>query len=221
MSKAIRFMKKPATLVVAAALVSMLGVAGAANADAPTDKLVNITDTMAQLNPLSPLGIAGVGLGASANIVATTPSANPEGSTPVLDVAPITIDINGVASVDAQSISLVSVMARQIQLAKTPTGAKVVAKDLISSLGYDWNAHQVGCLNALWDGESHWNFQAHNYRSGAQGIAQALPPTKMEIVSTDWRTNPVTQIKWGLSYIKARYTTPCKALSHKHWAGYY
>ena len=221
MSKAIRFMKKPATLVVAAALVSMLGVAGAANADAPTAKLVNIPDAMAQLNPLSPLGIAGVGLGAGANIVATTPSANPEGSTPVLDVAPITIDINGVASVDAQSISLVSVMARQIQLAKTPTGAKVVAKDLISSLGYDWNAHQVGCLNALWDGESHWNFQAHNYRSGAQGIAQALPPTKMEIVSTDWRTNPVTQIKWGLSYIKARYTTPCKALSHKHWAGYY
>jgi Transglycosylase SLT domain len=220
-SNAIRFMKKPATLVVAAALVSMLGVAGAANADVPTAKLVNIPDAMAQLNPLSPLGIAGVGLGASANIVATTPSANPDGSTPVLDVAPITIDINGVASVDAQSISLVSVMARQIQLAKTPTGAKVVAKDLISSLGYDWNAHQVGCLNALWDGESHWNFQAHNYRSGAQGIAQALPPTKMEIVSTDWRTNPVTQIKWGLSYIKARYTTPCKALSHKHWAGYY
>jgi len=221
MSNAIRFMKKPATLVVAAALVSMLGVAGAANADVPAAKLVNIPDAMAQLNPLSALGIAGVGLASGANIVATTPSANPEGSTPVLDVAPITIDINGVASVDAQSISLVSVMARQIQLAKTPTGAKVVAKDLISSLGYDWNAHQVGCLNALWDGESHWNFQAHNYRSGAQGIAQALPPTKMEIVSTDWRTNPVTQIKWGLSYIKARYNTPCKALSHKHWAGYY
>ena len=221
MSNAIRFMKKPATLVVAAALVSMLGVAGAANADVPAAKLVNIPDAMAQLNPLSPLGIAGVGLASGANIVATTPSANPEVSTPVLDVAPITIDINGVASVDAQSISLVSVMARQIQLAKTPTGAKVVAKDLISSLGYDWNAHQVGCLNALWDGESHWNFQAHNYRSGAQGIAQALPPTKMEIVSTDWRTNPVTQIKWGLSYIKARYNTPCKALSHKHWAGYY
>jgi len=221
MSDAIRFMKKPATLIVAAALVSMLGVAGAANADVPTAKLVNIPDAMAQLNPLSPLGIAGVGLAAGANIVATAPAANPDGSTPVLDVAPITIDINGVASVDAQSISLVSVMARQIQLAKTPTGAKVVAKDLISSLGYDWNAHQVGCLNALWDGESHWNFQAHNYRSGAQGIAQALPPTKMEIVSTDWRTNPVTQIKWGLSYIKARYNTPCKALSHKHWAGYY
>jgi len=224
MNRAIDFMKKPATLVVAAALVSMLGVAGAAHADVPTAKLVDIPDALGRLNPLSPLGIAGVGLGSAANITSTPSTAapaDPAGSTPVLDVAPITVDINGVASVDAQSISLVSVQARQIQLAKTPTGAKQVAQDLVSSLGYDWNAHQIGCLNALWDGESHWNFQAHNYRSGAQGIAQALPPTKMEIVSTDWRTNPVTQIKWGLSYIKARYNTPCKALSHKHWAGYY
>jgi len=224
MNRAIDFMKKPATLAVAAALVSMLGVAGAAQADVPTAKLVDIPDALGRLNPLSPLGIAGVGLGSAANITSTPSTAapaDPAGSTPVLDVAPITVDINGVASVDAQSISLVSVQARQIQLAKTPTGAKQVAQDLVSSLGYDWNAHQIGCLNALWDGESHWNFQAHNYRSGAQGIAQALPPTKMEIVSTDWRTNPVTQIKWGLSYIKARYNTPCKALSHKHWAGYY
>ena len=91
MSNAIRFMKKPATLVVAAALVSMLGVAGAANADVPTAKLVNIPDAMAQLNPLSPLGIAGVGLASGANIVATTPSANPEGSTPVLDLSLIHI----------------------------------------------------------------------------------------------------------------------------------
>ena len=224
MNRAIDFMKKPATLAVAAALVSMLGVAGAAHADVPTAKLVDIPDALGRLKPLSPLGIAGVGLGSAANITSTPSTAapaDPAGSTPVLDVAPITVDINGVASVDAQSISLVSVQARQIQLAKTPTGAKQVAQDLVSSLGYDWNAHQIGCLNALWDGESHWNFQAHNYRSGAQGIAQALPPTKMEIVSTDWRTNPVTQIKWGLSYIKARYNTPCKALSHKHWAGYY
>ena len=158
MNRAIDFMKKPATLVVAAALVSMLGVAGAAQADVPTAKLVDIPDALGRLNPLSPLGIAGVGLGSAANITSTPSTAapaDPAGSTPVLDVAPITVDINGVASVDAQSISLVSVQARQIQLAKTPTGAKQVAQDLVSSLGYDWNAHQIGCLNALWDGESH------------------------------------------------------------------
>jgi Transglycosylase SLT domain len=131
------------------------------------------------------------------------------------------LDLSGFASVDAQSIALVSVSARQIELAKNPDGAKAVATTLINEFYGNWNSSQISCLNQLWTSESHWNFQAHNYRSGAQGIAQALPPTKMEIVSTDWRTNPVTQIKWGLSYIKARYGTPCKALLKKHRSHYY
>ena len=79
----------------------------------------------------------------------------------------------------------------------------------------------MSCLNALWNGESHWNFKAHNYSSGAVGIAQALPGNKMDVVATDWRTNPVTQIKWGIRYIKIRYGTPCKALATTHWRGYY
>ena len=132
-----------------------------------------------------------------------------------------TLELSGISSVDAKSIALVSISVRQIELAKTADGARRVANALIKDSYSDWNNSQISCLNQLWTGESHWNFQAHNYRSGAQGIAQALPPTKMEIVSTDWRTNPVTQIKWGLSYIKARYGTPCKALRHKHWRGYY
>jgi hypothetical protein len=131
------------------------------------------------------------------------------------------LDLSGISSVDAQSIALVSVSARQIELAKTPDGARAVATTLVNEFYGNWNNSQISCLNQLWTGESHWNFQAHNYRSGAQGIAQALPPTKMEIVSTDWRTNPVTQIKWGLSYIKARYGTPCTALSKKHRSHYY
>ena len=131
------------------------------------------------------------------------------------------LDLSGINSVDAKSIALVSLSVRQIELAKSPDGARQVAKALIAESYSEWNNSQVSCLNQLWNGESHWNFQAHNYRSGAQGIAQALPPTKMEIVSTDWRSNPVTQIKWGLSYIKARYGTPCQALRHKHWRGYY
>jgi hypothetical protein len=131
------------------------------------------------------------------------------------------VDLSGISSVDAQSIALVSVSARQIELAKSPEGAKAVATTLVNEFYGNWNNSQISCLNQLWTGESHWNFQAHNYRSGAQGIAQALPPTKMEIVATDWRTNPVTQIKWGLSYIKARYGTPCQALRKKHWSHYY
>ena len=132
-----------------------------------------------------------------------------------------TLDLSGINSVDAKSIALVALSARQTQLAKSPEGAKQVAKALVNEFYGDWNKSQVSCLNQLWNGESHWNFQAHNYRSGAHGIPQALPATKMEIVSTDWRTNPVTQIKWGLQYIKARYGTPCQALRKKHRSHYY
>jgi hypothetical protein len=130
------------------------------------------------------------------------------------------IDLGSGSSVDAGEMALVSLEARQVQLAKTPEGAKQVAKQLVAST-YKWNARQMSCLNALWDGESHWNFKAHNYRSGATGIAQALPGNKMDVVATDWRTNPVTQIRWGIRYIKIRYATPCKALAVTHWRGYY
>jgi hypothetical protein len=154
-----------------------------------------------------------------ANIVSALPAI--PGTTTTDATEPVTIDFNGVQSVDASSLALVALAAKQVQLAKTPIGAQQVAKELIASQYASWSSSQVSCLNQLWNGESHWNFQAHNYRSGAHGIAQALPADKMEIIATDWRTNPVTQIKWGLSYIKARYGTPCKALAHKHWRGYY
>ena len=150
---------------------------------------------------------------------------------PALTVAPetptqsengITLDVNGVASVDANAIALVSMAARQVEVAKKPKGAKSVAKQIIQDKYPKWdNKTQITCLTKLWNSESHWNYQAHNYRSGAHGIPQALPAIKMEIISTDWRTNPVTQIKWGLSYIKARYKTPCNALWKKHRSNYY
>jgi hypothetical protein len=107
-------------------------------------------------------------------------------------------------------------------MAKKPKGAQKVAKAIIEEKYPKWDKkRQIGCLTTLWNGESHWNYQAHNYRSGAHGIPQALPAIKMEIVSTDWRTNPVTQIKWGLSYIKARYDTPCNALWKKKRSNWY
>ena len=131
-----------------------------------------------------------------------------------------TINLGTRKSIDAGEMALVSIAARQITLAKTPEGAKVVAAQLVANT-YKWNAHQMSCLNTLWNNESHWNFKAHNYSSGATGIAQAMPGNKMDVVATDWRTNPVTQIKWGIRYIKIRYGTPCKALAKTHWSGYY
>ncbi len=130
------------------------------------------------------------------------------------------ISLGSGSSVDAGEMALVSLAARQVQLAKTPDGARTVAAQLVATT-YKWNAKQMSCLDTLWTGESHWNFKAHNYSSGATGIAQALPANKMDVIATDWRTNPVTQLKWGLRYIKIRYGTPCKALAKTRWSGYY
>ena len=80
---------------------------------------------------------------------------------------------------------------------------------------------QWTCLDALWGRESGWQTTITNASSGAYGIPQALPAWKMASAGSDWRTNPVTQIKWGLGYIAATYGTPCAALSHSNSYGYY
>jgi hypothetical protein len=72
---------------------------------------------------------------------------------------------------------------------------------------------QMSCLDNLWTRESGWNELAENPSSGAYGIPQALPGDKMATYGDDWRTNPVTQIRWGLNYIENRYGTPCGAWS--------
>jgi len=70
---------------------------------------------------------------------------------------------------------------------------------------------QFGCLNELWNHESNWKVYATNPSSGAYGVPQSLPPGKMAAAGPDWRTNPATQIQWGLDYIKGRYSDPCHA----------
>ena len=110
----------------------------------------------------------------------------------------------------SSEMAKVAYATNQSDLARTGWGAKKVAQSIMAEK-YNWGDYQFSCLNRLWTKESHWNYLAHNYRSGAHGIAQALPATKMEIMGTDWRTNPVTQIQWGLHYIDLRYETPCKA----------
>ncbi|WP_200941863.1 hypothetical protein [Angustibacter sp. Root456] len=93
------------------------------------------------------------------------------------------------------------------------------ARALLSEFGF--SSSQFGCLNSLWQKESGWNTHASNPSSGAYGIPQALPGGKMASAGSDWRTNPVTQIKWGLRYIKASYGTPCAAWNHSQASGWY
>jgi len=128
------------------------------------------------------------------------------------DPTPSSLELDAVKTVDASAMALVSVAARQVDLARQAEGAKEVAKEIIAAK-YTWSEKQFPCLEQLWTKESNWNYKARNRVSGAHGIPQALPATKMEVVGTDWRTNPVTQITWGLKYIKERYNTPCAAWS--------
>lgn len=97
--------------------------------------------------------------------------------------------------------------------------AQAIAYDMVLARG--WNDAEFDCLVALWNRESHWNVYAHNTRSGAYGIPQALPGDKMATVADDWQTNPVTQITWGLGYIEGRYGTPCGAWEHSERKGWY
>ena len=124
----------------------------------------------------------------------------------------INLASTSVGAMFSSDLALVSSISASVEMARTSDGAKKVA-EIILTEEYGFNEAQFACLDSLWTRESHWNYKAHNYRSGAHGIAQALPAEKMSVVGTDWRTNPVTQIRWGISYITMRYDTPCKAWS--------
>lgn len=101
-----------------------------------------------------------------------------------------------------------------------PAGeAQRIAKAMLPEFGFDPNT-QFGCLVELWQRESGWRVNAQS-PSGAYGIPQALPGSKMASAGPDWRTNPRTQIKWGLGYIKGRYGTPCGAWGHFQRNGWY
>ncbi len=133
---------------------------------------------------------------------------------------PTLLEMKESTAVMATEMLLVSVMVEKIESARTPKGARRVAQELAKEK-YGWGSYQFSCLNTLWTKESHWNYRARNKRTGAHGIPQALPATKMEIISSDWRTNPVTQIQWGLHYIDVRYQTPCRALAKFKRSRYY
>jgi hypothetical protein len=120
----------------------------------------------------------------------------------------------------SSQLAFVSAVSRQVELARTPYGDKKVAKAILLD-EYGFAEKQYTCLSQLWTKESNWNYKSRNKKSGAHGIPQALPASKMSIISTEWRTNPVTQIRWGLRYISVRYETPCKALAKHKRSNWY
>jgi hypothetical protein len=100
-----------------------------------------------------------------------------------------------------------------------PNTAQAIAYNMLASFGFSPQTY-FGCLVDLWDRESGWSYDAEN-ASGAYGIPQALPGSKMASAGPDWETNPATQIRWGLTYIKQIYGNPCSAWAFEEANGYY
>lgn len=102
----------------------------------------------------------------------------------------------------------------------SPAANKALADRMAATAG--WDSHEIGCLNKLWQRESGFRVTVWNYQGAdAYGIPQANPASKMASAGPDWRTDPATQIKWGLGYVASIYTTPCRAWAHEKSAGWY
>ena len=104
--------------------------------------------------------------------------------------------------------------------ASAPSGSpQQIAEQMLSQFG--WSSGQFSCLQPLWALESGWNIYASNPSSGAYGIPQALPGSKMASAGPDWQSDAATQIRWGLTYIQGTYGSPCAAWSHEQADGWY
>ncbi|MDR0592088.1 MAG: ubiquitin-like domain-containing protein [Bifidobacteriaceae bacterium] len=111
-------------------------------------------------------------------------------------------------------------VAPEVNIDVDPGSAQGIAKQMMLD-SYGWGDDQFACLVSLWNRESGWRVNAANRSSGAYGIPQALPGSKMASAGSDWQTNPATQIKWGLGYISGRYSTPCGAWGAFQSKGWY
>ncbi|THA79872.1 lytic transglycosylase domain-containing protein [Streptomyces sp. A0592] len=101
-----------------------------------------------------------------------------------------------------------------VQSSYTVAQVKAIAQQMVP-------AGQFQCFSKIINQESTWNYLAVNKSSGAYGLVQALPGSKMASAGADWRTNPATQIKWGLNYMEDRYGSPCAAWTFHQANGWY
>jgi len=100
-----------------------------------------------------------------------------------------------------------------------PHTPRAIARSMLRHFG--WWPRQFKYLNSLWNRESSWNIYASNPYSGAYGIPQAVPGSKMASAGGKWRTSARTQIRWGMRYIKGRYRSPERAWNHEVDTGWY
>ncbi|GAA4665240.1 aggregation-promoting factor C-terminal-like domain-containing protein [Frondihabitans cladoniiphilus] len=172
-------------------------------------------------------GVATVAAGQSySSDGATAPSASRDAYTvvytpPVVVKAPVaaTTATTATTAKTASTAKAATTTAAPTAAAPSPGTAQAAGAAAVAAHG--WGTDQYNCLVSLWNRESGWNVYASNKSSGAYGIPQALPGSKMASFGADWQTNPATQIAWGLSYITGRYQTPCGAWAHSQSTGWY
>lgn len=172
----------------------------------------------------SPAGSASAGSASATASASASPSAT--GS-----ARPSEVSRSAGARADVPDIEIMAQLARRAErIAKNLPPVQVPAdvdRGSNRALGYQlmiefgYPKDQWPYLDALWQRESGWNHLADNPTSSAYGIPQSLPGEKMAVVGADWRTNPETQIRWGLAYIGARYRNPQKAWEHSERVGWY
>ena len=133
------------------------------------------------------------------------------------------LQVTSRGSMTSRSSNSLSEKSKETQTTVT-TGTKgeyqAYAKDLCINT-YGWTENDFQCLIKLWERESNWNPNSHNKSSGAHGIPQSLPASKMSSEGSDYYTNGKTQIRWGLKYIKNRYGSPSSAWAHSQQTGWY
>jgi hypothetical protein len=123
------------------------------------------------------------------------------------------------------TVTPAAVVASGVMAASAGSGRHVYARRLSRKImrnHYPWHVwHQYRYLSRLWQRESSWNHYAHNPYTGAYGIPQAVPGSKMSTAGPRWRRSCRTQITWGLRYIHGRYGTPRGAWRHETRYGWY
>jgi hypothetical protein len=190
----------------------------------------NAADTTVAPDVQPVFGLLGGAAAAQIPAAAQVLSAAPVVAAPAtLSVAaPATLSVAAPATLSVAAPAKLSIAAPApiavTSIARTPTAPTLIALPAIAGtprqMAYavavraGLSAQQWSCLSQLWQQESKFETTVRNDRSGAYGIPQALPASRMASAGADWRTNPVTQVKWGLSYISARYGTACAAWSH-------
>lgn len=129
--------------------------------------------------------------------------------------------VNKIIQVSSNVVSTRSESANRSTAKVTGTLSEYQAYAKERCLDYGWSESDFSCLVSLWNKESGWNPTSYNKSSGAYGIPQALPASKMASAGSDYMTNYKTQINWGLSYIKSRYGNPTAAWNYFQKAGWY